>query len=92
MYWSYGLNFTTNNIYLTKIALVGFQYEPVSLDIKEVCFDEEQDIPNTHKKIKIKSQRDTEWCRCGKCGLMGTNVEYSIFEKRLLQLQRWSSF
>ena len=31
----------TNNSYFTKIALVGFQYEQVSLDVNEVCFDEE---------------------------------------------------
>ena len=29
------------------MALVGFQYEPVRLDINEVCFEEKQDIPNT---------------------------------------------
>ena len=28
------------------MALVGFQYEPVSLDVNEVCFEEVQDIPN----------------------------------------------
>ena len=32
------------------MALVGFQYEPVSLDVNEVCFDEEQDIRNTGEK------------------------------------------
>ena len=26
------------------MALVGFQYEPVSLDPKKVCFEEERDI------------------------------------------------
>ena len=29
------------------MPLVGFQYEPVSLDVKGVCLEEEQDIPNT---------------------------------------------
>ena len=29
------------------MALVGFQYETVSLDVNEACFIEEQDIPNT---------------------------------------------
>ena len=47
------------------MALVGFQYEPVSLDVNEVCFEEEQDIRNTREKSR-KSQRGTEWCRCGK--------------------------
>ena len=32
------------------MALVGFQYEPVSLDVAKVCFKEEQDIPNTREK------------------------------------------
>ena len=31
----------TNNSYFSKIALVGFQYEQVSLDVNEVCFDKE---------------------------------------------------
>ena len=56
------------------MALVGFHYEPASLDIDEVCFDKEQGIPNTREKSrKIKSV--TEWCRYGECGVMGTNVE-----------------
>ena len=29
------------------MALVGFQYEPVSLHVNEVCSEENQDIPNT---------------------------------------------
>ena len=32
------------------MVLVGFQYEPVSLDVNRVCFKEEQDIPNMHEK------------------------------------------
>ena len=51
------------------MALVGFQYKPVSLDVNEVCFDEEQDIPNTREKLR-KSQSVTNWCRCGKHGEM----------------------
>ena len=47
------------------MALVGFQYETVSLDVNEVCFEEEQDIPNAREKSR-KSQNVTEWCRCGK--------------------------
>ena len=38
-----------NNNYFSKITLVGFQYEPVSLDGKKVCFHEEQDITNMHE-------------------------------------------
>ena len=52
-----------------------FQHEPVSLDVNEVCFEEEQGISNTREK-SIKSQSVTEWCRCGKWGVMYTNVEY----------------
>ena len=37
------------------MALVGLQYEPVSSDVNEVCFEEEQDIPNTREK-SVKSQ------------------------------------
>ena len=57
------------------MALVRFQYEPVSLDVSEVCFDEEQDITNTRERSR-KGQSDAEWCRCGKCGVMDTNIEY----------------
>ena len=37
---------------------VGFQYQPVSLDANEVCFEEEQDqdIPlhvKNHEKVKV---------------------------------------
>ena len=41
------------------MALVGFQYEPGSLDVNEVCFEKEQDIPNTCEKSR-KSQSVTE--------------------------------
>ena len=38
------------------MALAGFQYEPVSLNVNEVCFEEEQDTPNTlEKSWKIKA-------------------------------------
>ena len=47
------------------MALVVFQYEPVSLDVNKVCFKEEQDIPNTFEEPR-KSQGVTEWCRCEK--------------------------
>ena len=43
------------------MALVGFHYELVSLDINEVCF-EEQDTSNTREKSR-KSQSITAWCR-----------------------------
>ena len=41
------------------MALLGFQYEPVSLDVNKICIDEEQDIPNTREKSR-KSQSVTE--------------------------------
>ena len=44
------------------MALVGFQYEPVSLDVNIVCFEEEHNIPNTLEKSR-KSQSVTEWFR-----------------------------
>ena len=47
------------------MALSGVQCEPVSLDVNELCFEEEQDISNTHEKSR-KRQNVTEWCRCGK--------------------------
>ena len=37
------------------MALARFQYEAVSLDVNEVCFEEEQDIPNSSEKSR-KSQ------------------------------------
>ena len=51
MYLSYSqILLQINNTYFSKMALVGFQYEPVSLDVNKVCFEEEQDIPNMHEK------------------------------------------
>ena len=47
------------------MVLAGFQYEPASLDVNEVCFEEEQVIPKMHEKSR-KSKCVTEWCRCGK--------------------------
>ena len=54
-----------NSTYFSKMVLVGFQYEPVSLDVNRVCFEEEQDTPNTPEKSR-KGQSITEWCKCGK--------------------------
>ena len=54
--------------------LVGFQYEPMGLDVNKVSFDEKQGIPNTRKKSR-KSENVTEWCRCRKCGVIDANVE-----------------
>ena len=34
------------------MALAEFQYEPVSLDVNRVCFEEEQGIPNTREKSR----------------------------------------
>ena len=47
------------------MTLVEFQYEPVSLEVNKVCFEEEQDIYNTREKSR-KSQSVTEWSRCRK--------------------------
>ena len=47
------------------MVLVGLQLELKSLDINEVRFEEEQDIPNISEQSR-KSQSVTEWCRCGK--------------------------
>ena len=62
------------------MALVGFQYEPVSLDVNEVCFDEEQDISNTRENSR-KTKSVTEWCRCRKYGTMEANDECSSCSK-----------
>ena len=40
---------TLNSSYFSKIALVGFQYEPVSLDVNEVCFE---DVKHQEKVTK----------------------------------------
>ena len=64
-----------NSSCFSKMASVRFQYEPVSLDLNEVWFEEEQDSPITGEKLR-KSQSVTEWCRCGKWDLMHTNVEH----------------
>ena len=42
-----------NSSYFSKIGLVQFQYEPVSLDVTKVCFEEKQDISDIH----VKNQR-----------------------------------
>ena len=34
------------------MVLVRIQYEPVSLDVNKLCFEEEQNIPKTHGKSK----------------------------------------
>ena len=56
------------------MVLVGFQYELVSLNANDVCFDEGQDIHNTREKSR-KSQGFIKWCRCGKWGVMDANAE-----------------
>ena len=40
------------------MALVGFQYKPISLDVNEVCFKEEQNIPNTREKSRKSSRTE----------------------------------
>ena len=47
------------------MALLGFQYVPLSLDVNEAFFKEEQDTPNT-REYSRNSQSVGEWCRCGK--------------------------
>ena len=54
-----------NSSYFIIMVLVGFQNEPVSLDINKFCFEEGMDIPNTREKSR-KNQSVTECCRCGK--------------------------
>ena len=39
-----------SNSNFSEIDLVGFQYEPVGLGAKEVCFDEEHGILNMGEK------------------------------------------
>ena len=46
----------------------------MSLDVNKVCFDANYDIPNSREKSR-KIQIVTEWCRCGKCGVMDTDFE-----------------
>ena len=66
MYQSYSLNFTTNKQQLfSETTLVEFQYEPVSLDVNKVCFEEGQDIPDTGQNSR-KSQTDTGQYSYGK--------------------------
>lgn len=74
IYPFYSLNFCTNKQeYFSKLAL-GFHYEPESLDVNEICFDQEQVIPNTRQKSRI-SRSVTIWFRRAKCGAMDTNIE-----------------
>ena len=70
------------------MALEGFQYEPVRLNVQyepvrlnvnEDFFEEEQDIPNSREKSMIL--KNTEWFRCGKWGVMHTTVEYLSCDK-----------
>ena len=46
------------------MALIGFQNEPISLDVNKACFEEEQDITNTHEKSG-NSQSLITWRRIG---------------------------
>ena len=59
IYLSCSLSFTTSNSScFSKMAFVGVHYEPV------ICFEEEQDIPNTYEKSR-KSQ--CVRCNARKC-------------------------
>ena len=66
------------------MALVGFQYEPVSLDVNEVCFEEVQDIPNqpnTRETPRKSHQMVAKWCRCGKWEVIYTNIKYLSYSE-----------
>ena len=53
MHLYYRSNFTTNKCScFSKMTLVGFHYQPVNLDVNEICFEEEQDISNTRDKSR----------------------------------------
>ena len=65
------------------MAFVGCQYEPVRLNANEVCFDEENDIPNIREKLR-KRQNVTEWRRCEKYGVMEQVIEHVIEFQRLI--------
>ena len=54
------------------MALVQFQYQAVSLDVNEVRFEEEQDIPNTPVKFKAL----LNGVDVGNENIMHPNVEY----------------
>ena len=56
------------------MALLGLQYEPVSLNVKKVCYNEEHDISNTPEKSR-KCEKDSKCCRCGTFRVMDTDVE-----------------
>ena len=45
---------TSENGRSKSVKVLGFQYEPESLDINGVCFDKEQNIPNEESR-KIKA-------------------------------------
>ena len=64
------------------MTFTGFWYEPVRLDVNEVCLYDEQDIFNTPEKLR-KSQSITEWCRCEKCGDTEPVIERTIEFQRL---------
>ena len=55
------------------MSLAGFQYEPVGLDVNEICFDVDQNIPNTPEKSR-KIKNVNECGRCEECRVMDTNV------------------
>lgn len=65
--------------YVSKIALLDFQNEPISLDVKEVCFEEERYISNN---VKTKGKF--------KVLLNGVDVEMRCnpHKCRVLELQR----
>ena len=69
------LNFTANS-YFSKIALSDVSIWASDFRCKQSFFLMiNKDISNTWEKLKKKSQSITDSCRCGKCGIMDTNVE-----------------
>ena len=56
------------------MGLVGFQYEPVSLDVNEIFFKEKPDIPNSSENSR-KSQggihKNVTYLSCGEVEALG---------------------
>ena len=59
MYLSYSSNFATNKFinssYISIMAALGFQYEPISLDVEQAVLKKNR-ISLIHVKIKKKSK------------------------------------
>ena len=76
MYLSYSLNFTTNKFQLfSEMALVGFLYEPVSLNVNKIYFEEEQDI---HIYLRISQDIHMKNQEKFKASLNGVDVGIEV--------------